>query len=105
MAGLVFSLGALVMFGSTAAGSALIGAALCVVPGLLFALRIAPGMFQDSPKLAMRGFYTGETIKLAATVVLFALVFRFVSPLRPEFLFTGFIATHFSMIFAALVTD
>lgn len=105
LAGLAFALATYLAFGSAAGSSALIGAAICVLPSVLFALRVAPGMFQDSPKHAMRGFYTAEAIKMAVTVLLFALVFRFVSPERPEFLFIGFIVTHFSMIFAAWKTD
>ena len=53
----------------------------------------------------MRGFYTAEVFKLAATVLLLIIVFRFVTPLRPDLLFIGYLLTQFSMIFAVLVTE
>ncbi len=105
VAGLVFSLAALVCFGNVAGSSALIGVALCLLPNLLFALRVIPGMFQDSAEQAMSGFYTAEIFKLAATVLLFILVFLFVNPLRPDMLFIGFMVTQFSIILAASVAN
>ncbi|MDH3766824.1 MAG: ATP synthase subunit I [Gammaproteobacteria bacterium] len=103
IAGMVFASIAFMWAGSVAGSSALLGTTLCVVPNLVFALRIVPGMFQDSARQAMNGVYTAEALKLAATVLLFILVFRFVTPLRPDLLFGGFLVTQFSIILAALV--
>lgn len=94
-----------VLAGPVAGSSALIGACLCLVPNALFALRIVFGLFRGSAKSVLNGFYVAEVFKIAATVMLFILVFRFLSPLRPEFLFAGFLVTQFSMIWAAWVSD
>ena len=105
VAGLLFASAVTLVSGQVAGIAALIGLALCVLPNLLFALRIIPGMFQDSPEQVMNGVYTAETIKLATTVLLFVLVFKFLQPLRPDMLFAGFVVTQFSIILAAWVAD
>ena len=105
IAGLAFASIAFLWAGNVAGSSVLIGTSLCLIPNLLFAARILPGLFQVSARRAMRGFYTAEVFKLAATVLLLIVVFRFVTPLRPDLLFVGYLLTQFSMIFAALLAD
>lgn len=104
LAGVVVASLALIWFGSVAGSSALIGSLICVIPNAVFALRILPGLFHSSARHSMNGFYTAEFLKIGVTVLLFVLVFSFVSPLRPDMLFVSYLLTQFSIIFAAMVT-
>lgn len=99
-------LGAAVLIGllaGVAAGtSALLGALICLLPSLIFGAWIAVGLLvtrgHSAPRLQLHAFYVGEVLKLAATVVLFTIVFTKVDTLDPLFLFTGFIVTQMTMI-------
>lgn len=88
--------------GAAAGFSALIGALVCLLPGLAFAAWIGAGLLATSgraaPRIQLHTFYTGEVLKIAATVVLFTIVFTTVDGLDPVFLFTGFIVTQLTMI-------
>ncbi|MDH3588393.1 MAG: ATP synthase subunit I [Gammaproteobacteria bacterium] len=105
LAGLFFAAAIYLMSDGIAGASALIGAALCLIPNLFFAMRVFPGLYAGSARRMVRGLYTAEALKFAVTVLLFIAVFRFVAPLRPDMLFIGFLLTQFSMIFAAWMTD
>lgn len=104
--GLAVALVAWIMAGPVAGSSALIGTGLCLVPALFFMLRILPGMAPGTDaRRIVRGFYSAEALKFGVTALLFIAVFVYVEPLRPDMLFAGFLATHFSMIFAAWVGE
>lgn len=91
-----------VLAGAAAGFSAWLGALVCLLPGLGFAAWVALGMLvtrgRSAPRIQLHTFYVGEALKLAATVVLFTIVFTRVEGLDPVFLFTGFIVTQMTMI-------
>ena len=61
-----------VLGGSAAAYSAMLGALVCVIPGALFALRLAgAAVRQDNYAFA---FFAGEAIKVLLSIALFAAV-------------------------------
>ncbi|MBT8135572.1 MAG: ATP synthase subunit I [Gammaproteobacteria bacterium] len=104
--GLVVALLAWLIAGPVAGSSAIIGVGLCLVPALFFMLRILPGLQQGTEaRRIVRGFYSAEALKFGLTALLFIAVFVYVEPLRPDMLFAGFLATHFSMVFAAWVGE
>jgi F0F1-type ATP synthase assembly protein I len=89
----VGTLGAIVAFavsGTAAAGAALIGTAICVVPSAFLAARL---LMSQAPEQLMRALWLGEIGKLALTVVLFAVVLTTVSVAqeRPFWVLIGFI--------------
>ncbi len=101
-------LAALVIFllgGSLAGASALIGVGICVIPNLVFAARLLPGLSRAEPHDLLRGIWGAEALKLLAALGLFVLVFKFVAPLRVDMLFAGYLATQFSLFIAAWKSD
>ncbi|MGB5210303.1 MAG: ATP synthase subunit I [Gammaproteobacteria bacterium] len=87
---------ALLIGGSTAAWSAVLGNLICVIPNAFLALRIviggavAPG--QD-PRRMLRASYVGVAGKFLLTAALFAAVFVLVRPLAAGWLFAAFVLT------------
>lgn len=55
--------------------SSLLGGLAAIVPNLYFALRVTSSEGQEARKV-LRSFYTGESIKLLLTAVIFALILR-----------------------------
>ncbi len=72
IAALVLGLG----FGKTIAVSVLLGGFAFIVPNTYFAKYVFKFDAQESPRMALRGFYFGEVIKIIATVFIF--IFGFV---------------------------
>ncbi|MEX2353233.1 MAG: ATP synthase subunit I [Gammaproteobacteria bacterium] len=65
----------LVIMGTDAAVSAVIGGIAYIVPNAYFAKYAFRHSAADSPELAVRWFYFGEVIKIIATVLVFVLGF------------------------------
>jgi ATP synthase protein I len=78
--------------GATAGYSALLGGLICVVPNAFLALRMVAGTMSGDPRRALSATYVGAVGKLMLTAALFAAVFVLVRPLRPGWLFAGFVA-------------
>lgn len=77
------------MQGILAAVSALLGAIICIVPGLFFAIIfLRPG---SEAKRTLHNFYWGALVKWALTLALFAWVLQWTS-LYSLAMFIGFIA-------------
>jgi ATP synthase protein I len=77
---------------ATAGYSALLGGLICVVPNAFLALRMVTGTMGGDPRRALNATYIGAVGKLILTAALFAAVFVLVRPLRPGWLFAGFVA-------------
>lgn len=77
---------------ATAGYSALLGGLICVVPNAFLALRMVAGTMGGDPRRALNATYIGAVGKLILTAALFAAVFVLVRPLRPGWLFAGFVA-------------
>ena len=77
---------------ATAGYSALLGGLICVVPNAFLALRMVAGTMGGDPRRALNATYIGAVGKLILTVALFTAVFVLVRPLRPGWLFAGFVA-------------
>jgi len=78
--------------GAVAGYSALLGGMICVVPNAFLALRMFAGSLIGDPRRALTATYIGAAGKLLLTAALFAVVFMLVRPLRPGWLFAGFLA-------------
>jgi ATP synthase protein I len=78
--------------GVVAGYSALLGGLICVVPNTFLALRMFAGSLIGDPRRALTATYVGAAGKLLLTAALFAVVFMLVRPLRPGWLFAGFLA-------------
>lgn len=78
--------------GAVAGYSALLGGMICVVPNAFLALRMFAGSLIGDPRRALTATYIGAAGKLLLTAALFAAVFMLVRPLRPGWLFAGFLA-------------
>ncbi len=78
--------------GATAGYSALLGGLICVVPNAFLALRMVAGTMGGDPRRALNATYIGAVGKLILTAALFAAVFVLVRPMRPGWLFAGFVA-------------
>jgi len=72
--------------------SALLGAAICVVPNAFLALRLTVPRRDPGARSLVRAAYVGELCKLALTVIGFIVAFSLVRPLAVGALFAGFIA-------------
>ena len=89
--------------GVAAAMSAILGAAVCFVPGALFALRLArAGVRQDGYVFA---FFLGEGIKVLLSVALFGLIAAGVPDADWLALLTTFIAVLQVYVFGLLLTS
>jgi ATP synthase protein I len=91
-AGLIMAVAGQFSAGTIAAYSALLGGLICVVPNTFLALRMFAGSLVGDPRRALTATYVGAAGKLLLTAALFAVVFWLVRPLRPGWLFAGFIA-------------
>ena len=100
-AGLAVALGFLAAKGPQAAGSALIGAGIAVVPGAFYAWRVIRSR-SAPPERLLRAHYSAEFGKLALTFVLFGAVFAWVREVSVLPLFAAYIAT-LLVYWAALV--
>ncbi len=69
--GLLLGLG----FGAKTAVSVLLGGFAYIVPNMYFAKYVFKFSAQESPAMALRGFYIGEVVKIIATVLIFAFGF------------------------------
>lgn len=65
-----------VAFGSRVGYSALVGAAIGILPSYYLAIRMFKRTQMRSPEQALRGIYLGEGIKIFFTVALFVLAIR-----------------------------
>ncbi len=95
------ALGFLAAEGPLAAGSALIGGAIAVVPGGFYAWRVVRSR-NASPQRLLRAHYAAEFGKLALTFVLFGATFAWVKEVSALPLFAAYIAT-LLVYWAALV--
>lgn len=88
--------------GTVAAYSAFLGGLICVVPNTLLALRMFAGSLLRDPRRALTATYVGAVGKLVLTAALFAAVFLLVEPLRPGWLFAGFIGAQVIVLISLL---
>ena len=75
---LILALGVSVMFAS----SVIVGGLAYIVPNAYFTKYVFRYSAADSPRLAMRGFYIGEAIKIIATILIFTFSFLWVKQLN-----------------------
>jgi ATP synthase protein I len=95
------ALGFLAVKGSQAAGSALIGGAIAIVPGAFYAWRVIR-TGEAPPHKLLRAHYAAEFGKLALTFVLFGATFAWMKEVSVLPLFAAYIAT-LLVYWAALV--
>jgi ATP synthase protein I len=91
-AGVVVAVSGQLSAGVVAGYSALLGGLICVVPNSFLALRMFAGSLLSDPRRALTATYVGAAGKWLLTAALFAVVFMLVRPLRPGWLFAGFLA-------------
>jgi ATP synthase protein I len=98
-AGVVFAL----FGGRNAALSALLGGAVCVIPSAIFAWRLHAASRRGVAAFGA-AFLVGELVKLALSVVLFAVVLGWYRDVHHAALVVGFIATLQGYLLALLFT-
>jgi ATP synthase protein I len=79
--------------GSERAIPTLLGGLIGVLPNAFLAARVMSPRAGSSAESLHRAGWLGEVGKLLIAAVLFAVVFKTLRPLHPEFLFAGYIAT------------
>lgn len=89
----------LLLHSTVVAYSALLGAALYLIPNLYFAHRALKSNGQ-SARHALAEIYVSEIWKMGISILAFATVFIFVKPLSPFSLFSTFILMHVSGLIA-----
>ena len=99
---LLTALLALANKGTTASLSALLGGLISVIPNAYFATQLFRHHGAQAAKKIVRGFYKGEAAKLFLTMILFALVFKFVH-IVPWLFFAVYIAVQMVLWFAPLI--
>jgi ATP synthase protein I len=70
----------------TAARSALLGGLVSIVPTAYFATTLFKHQGARAARQIVNSFYKGEALKIALTVILFALVFKFINIIPLVFL-------------------
>jgi len=96
------AIGAFALAGATAAGSALLGGALCVIPNGIFAFLAFRYAGARAARQIARAFYLGEALKLILTGVLFAVVL-IALPVHAPALLISFIISLQAQWFAPLL--
>lgn len=88
--------------GRTAAFSAIVGGLVCVVPNACFVRNLFKHNGARAARQIVNGFYKGEALKLTLSIVLFALVFKFLK-INPLVFFVAYIAAQMVFWFAPLI--
>ena len=94
----------LVFIGHVAAVSALLGGAVSIVPSALFAAMLFRHQGARAAKKIVHSFYKGEAMKLATTVLMFALVFKYFI-ITPLVFFVVYIVAQMVIWFAPIIFD
>lgn len=88
--------------GITSAFSAIVGGLVCVVPNTLFVIKLFKHNGARAARQIVNGFYKGEALKLTLSILLFALVFKFLK-INPLVFFVAYIAAQMVFWFAPLI--
>lgn len=96
------SLGFLTFSGKLQALSAIIGGLIAIIPNMLFARKLFQYQGARAAGQIVKGFYLGEAIKFLSTLVLFALVFKYLRT-YPLALFTTYILVLMTHWFSPLI--
>ncbi len=87
----LFALFFWVLSGGVAAYSSLLGGLAYIVPNIFFVMYAFKYSAAESAPMALGGLFIGESLKLVATAILFALCFVLVKPLHVVALFATFV--------------
>lgn len=99
---MVFTFGSIALFDQKAGYSAFLGGLACLLPNVYFAKRVFRYSDAAYVREIVRAFYRGEAQKIAVSVALFALIFKYV-PVAPVAFFTAYIAVQMVVWFAPLI--
>jgi ATP synthase protein I len=91
-----------VIFGANAAGSALLGGMVCIIPNAYFARKLFKYQGARSAKQIVNSFYKGEAIKMILSIALFTAVFVYVK-ITPLAFFASYIMVLMTHWFAPLI--
>jgi len=80
--------------GWTSAYSLLLGGLICAVPNAYFTSKAFRYRGARAAQKIVRAFYVGEAVKILLMCAGFALTFKFVKPLSPTAVFSGFVVTY-----------
>lgn len=89
-------------YGANAAGSALLGGMVYIVPNAYFARKLFKYQGARSAKKIVNSFYKGEAIKMILSIVLFTAVFMWVK-ITPLAFFASYIMILMTHWFAPLI--
>ncbi len=98
----LISLVLLLIFGAKEAVSAMLGGMVAIIPSALFARKLFRYQGARAARQIVKSFYIGEAVKIASSVILFALVFILFKITPLAFFFT-YIVVLMSYWFAPLI--
>lgn len=90
--------------GYLAAASAVLGGLTCLLPNVCLAVVMFRHRGANRAKLIVNSFYKGEAGKLALTILLFALVFKY-TKIIPMVFFAVYIMVQMGFWFAPLIVE
>ena len=93
---------ALAYAGVTSGRSALLGGLVSILPNAYFAHKLFRYQGAQAAKRIVNSFYKGEALKLVLTIVLFTLVFKFIT-INPLVFFAAYIVVQMLIYFAPLI--
>jgi len=93
---------ALIMSDATAGLSAIVGGLVCVAPNAYFISKLFKHHGARAARRIVNDFYKGEALKLVLSIILFALVFKFLK-VNPLVFFVAYIAAQMVFWFAPLI--
>lgn len=89
--------------GRVAAGAAVVGALICLLPNVLFARQVLPSNGQYQPKAAVGRFFRGEAVKVLLTILMLVVILRHLPSAQVVPLLLAYMLTHMSFWFAPIV--
>ena len=91
-----------IAYGANAAGSALLGGMVCIVPNAYFAIQLFKYQGARSARQIVNSFYKGEALKIIISIFLFTAVFMLIK-ITPFAFFSSYIMILMTHWFAPLI--
>ncbi len=92
----------LLLSGATAAISAILGGLVSILPNAFFAITMFRHQGARAAKKIVSSFYKGEALKLALTIIMFTLVFKYFT-INPLVFFVVYIVAQMVFWFAPMI--
>jgi ATP synthase protein I len=101
---MLVAFGCLLGIGQVAAGSAVLGGLVSILPSAIFARQLFKYHGAHNARRIVNGFYQGEALKIVISVALFAIVF-ILFKINPIVFFATYILVQMVLWFAPKIVD